>query len=128
MRPLGLAAACLGHVVDERAPRQNDWAAIVKPRIDPTPIALRRALRLALALGVSGSATVRAQQAFEVTIDATGSNKSMANALQYCGFTGRLVYVGITQAEVSFPHAPMMQRNRTLRAIGRRGRRAVRRT
>jgi threonine dehydrogenase-like Zn-dependent dehydrogenase len=45
-----------------------------------------------------------------VVIDATGSNKSMGAALQYCGFTGRLVYVGITQAEVSFPHAPILHR------------------
>ena len=46
----------------------------------------------------------------QVVIDATGSNQSMSNALAYCSFTGRLVYVGITQAEVSFPHAPMMHR------------------
>jgi 2-desacetyl-2-hydroxyethyl bacteriochlorophyllide A dehydrogenase len=46
----------------------------------------------------------------QVVIDATGSNKSMANALTFCGFTGRLVYVGITQQEVSFPHAPVMHR------------------
>ena len=46
----------------------------------------------------------------QVVIDATGSNKSMANALNYCGFTGRLVYVGITQAEISFPHAAIMHR------------------
>ncbi len=46
----------------------------------------------------------------QVVIDATGSNKSMANALNFCGFTGRLVYVGITQAEVTFPHAPVMHR------------------
>lgn len=46
----------------------------------------------------------------QVVIDATGSNKSMANALQYCSFTGRLVYVGITQAEVAFPHAPIVHR------------------
>lgn len=46
----------------------------------------------------------------QVVIDATGSNKSMGAALQYCGFTGRLVYVGITQAEVSFPHAPILHR------------------
>ena len=46
----------------------------------------------------------------QVVIDATGSNKSMGNALNYCGFTGRLVYVGITQAEVTFPHAPVMHR------------------
>ncbi len=46
----------------------------------------------------------------QVVIDATGSNKSMANALGYCAFTGRLVYVGITQQEVTFPHAPIMHR------------------
>ncbi len=46
----------------------------------------------------------------QVVIDATGSHQSMGAALQYCGFTGRLVYVGITQAEVSFPHAPVMHR------------------
>ncbi len=45
-----------------------------------------------------------------VVIDATGSNKSMSNALNYCGFAGRVVYVGITQAEITFPHAPVMHR------------------
>jgi alcohol dehydrogenase len=46
----------------------------------------------------------------QVVVDATGSNKSMADAMTYCGFTGRLVYVGITQADVAFPHAPVMHR------------------
>jgi alcohol dehydrogenase len=46
----------------------------------------------------------------QVVIDATGSNKSMANAMGFCSFTGRLVYVGITQQEVTFPHAPIMHR------------------
>jgi alcohol dehydrogenase len=46
----------------------------------------------------------------QVVIDATGSNKSMAGALACAGFTGRVVYVGITQQEVSFPHAPIMHR------------------
>jgi alcohol dehydrogenase len=46
----------------------------------------------------------------QVVVDATGSNKSMGAALNYCGFTGRLVYVGITQQEVAFPHAPVMHR------------------
>ena len=44
----------------------------------------------------------------EVVVDATGSNKSMSNALNYTGFAGRLVYVGITQQELSFPHALVM--------------------
>jgi alcohol dehydrogenase len=49
-------------------------------------------------------------QLADVVIDATGSNKSMAAGLAYCAFAGRLVYVGITQQEVSFLHAPIMHR------------------
>ncbi|MBU6402173.1 MAG: alcohol dehydrogenase catalytic domain-containing protein, partial [Verrucomicrobia bacterium] len=45
-----------------------------------------------------------------VVIDATGSNKSMSSALTYVAHTGKLVFVGITQAEVSFAHAPVMHR------------------
>ena len=46
----------------------------------------------------------------QVVIDATGSHQSMSQALGYCAFTGRLVFVGITQQEVAFPHAPIMHR------------------
>jgi len=46
----------------------------------------------------------------EVVIDATGSPASMAAALGFCAFGGRLVYVGITQEPVSFPHAPLLHR------------------
>lgn len=46
----------------------------------------------------------------EVVVDATGSNASMGEALAYAAFGGRIVFVGITQAEVSFPHAPVMHR------------------
>lgn len=46
----------------------------------------------------------------DLVIDATGSNKSMSHALSYAAFAGRVVYVGITQQEISFPHAPMMHR------------------
>lgn len=49
-------------------------------------------------------------QLADVVVDATGSNKSMANALNYCAFLGRLVYVGITQLEISFLHAPTLHR------------------
>lgn len=49
-------------------------------------------------------------QLADVAVDATGSNKSMGAALGYCAYAGRLVYVGITQAEVSFLHAPIMHR------------------
>ena len=46
----------------------------------------------------------------DVVVDATGSHASMSTALKYCGFGGRLVYVGITQQEIAFPHAPVMHR------------------
>ncbi|MFT5123638.1 MAG: 2-desacetyl-2-hydroxyethyl bacteriochlorophyllide A dehydrogenase [Kiritimatiellia bacterium] len=46
----------------------------------------------------------------DVVVDATGSNHSMANALNYCAFKGRVVYVGITQAELALPHAPALHR------------------
>jgi alcohol dehydrogenase len=49
-------------------------------------------------------------QLADVVIDATGSNRSMSHALNYCAFGGRLVYVGITQSELSFLHAPVMHR------------------
>jgi len=49
-------------------------------------------------------------QLADVVVDATGSNQSMSHALNYCAFGGRLVYVGITQEPVSFPHAPIMHR------------------
>ncbi|MDB6130261.1 MAG: Alcohol dehydrogenase GroES domain protein [Verrucomicrobiales bacterium] len=49
-------------------------------------------------------------QLADVVVDATGSNKSMSHALAYCTFAGRLVYVGITQSDLSFGHAPIMHR------------------
>lgn len=45
-----------------------------------------------------------------VVVDATGSAASMANALKFCSFGGRLVYVGITQSDVVLPHAPVLHR------------------
>jgi alcohol dehydrogenase len=46
----------------------------------------------------------------DVVVDATGSHVSMANALKLCSFGGRVVFVGITQAELVFPHAPVVHR------------------
>ena len=46
----------------------------------------------------------------DLVVDATGSAASMANALKLCSFGGRLVYVGITQSDLVFPHAPVMHR------------------
>ena len=62
---------------------------------------------------------VTAGRMADVVIDATGSNKSMGEALNYAAFTGRVVYVGITQQEITFPHAPVMHR-RELTLMGSR--------
>ena len=43
----------------------------------------------------------------------------MSNSLNYAAFAGRVVYVGITQQEVTFPHAPIMHR-RELTLMGSR--------
>ena len=58
-------------------------------------------------------------QLADIVIDATGSNKSMSHSLNYAAFAGRVVYVGITQQEVTFPHAPIMHR-RELTLMGSR--------
>ncbi len=55
-------------------------------------------------------AEITGGQLADVVVDATGSHKSMSAALGYCAFGGRLVYVGITQQELTFPHAPVMHR------------------
>ena len=34
----------------------------------------------------------------------------MARSLAFAAFGGRVVYVGITQADLAFPHAPVMHR------------------
>jgi alcohol dehydrogenase len=52
----------------------------------------------------------------QVVIDATGSNRSMSSALKFVGFTGRLVFVGITTEEVIFGHPLMHRREMTLLA------------
>jgi 2-desacetyl-2-hydroxyethyl bacteriochlorophyllide A dehydrogenase len=45
----------------------------------------------------------------DVVVDATGSAKSMSTAYQYVAFVGRLVWVGITNQELSFTQ-PLMHR------------------
>lgn len=55
-------------------------------------------------------ASITNGQLADVVIDATGSSSSMSHALDYCAYGGRLVYVGITQQELSFLHAPIMHR------------------
>jgi len=51
-----------------------------------------------------------------VVIDATGSPVSMSNAVNYLGYTGRLVYVGITTQEISFPHVELHRREASILA------------
>jgi threonine dehydrogenase-like Zn-dependent dehydrogenase len=55
---------------------------------------------------------------FAQVIDATGNAKSMSNAMSYCAFSGRLVFVGITQEALALPH-PLMHR-RELTVMGSR--------
>jgi 2-desacetyl-2-hydroxyethyl bacteriochlorophyllide A dehydrogenase len=49
-------------------------------------------------------------QLADVVVDATGSHQSMGDALGYAAIRGRIVYVGITQQNITFPHAPIMHR------------------
>jgi 2-desacetyl-2-hydroxyethyl bacteriochlorophyllide A dehydrogenase len=49
-------------------------------------------------------------QLADVVVDATGSHQSMSDALTYCAIRARVVFVGITQQNVTFPHAPIMHR------------------
>jgi alcohol dehydrogenase len=51
-----------------------------------------------------------------LVIDATGSAKAMSNAFNYVGHTGRLVFVGITTAEVSFADPLLHRREMTVLA------------
>lgn len=53
---------------------------------------------------------------YAVVTDATGSNKSMSDALAYVAHTGSLVYVGITTQEVSFVHPKLHKPEITLKA------------
>jgi 2-desacetyl-2-hydroxyethyl bacteriochlorophyllide A dehydrogenase len=51
-----------------------------------------------------------------LVVDATGSAKSMCNAFNYVGHTGRMVYVGIVTADVSFSDPLFHAREMTLYA------------
>ena len=51
-----------------------------------------------------------------VVFDATGSNRSMSEAVNYIAATGTLVYVGLTAGEVSFPHMAIHKPELTVRA------------
>jgi threonine dehydrogenase-like Zn-dependent dehydrogenase len=50
----------------------------------------------------------------DVVVDATGNLASMGGSLEYVGSTGRLVYVGLAQGEVSFSDPLFHRREMTL--------------
>ena len=50
------------------------------------------------------------QQRADLVIDATGNNRSMVRAFEFAAFAARIVYVGITQQNLEFPHAPFLHR------------------
>jgi len=52
----------------------------------------------------------------QVVVDATGSSRSMCEAYRYVGFTGRLVFLGITDREITFTQALMHRREMTFLA------------
>jgi alcohol dehydrogenase len=55
----------------------------------------------------------------DVIIDATGNHHSMVRAFEFAAFTGRIVYVGITQNKLEFAHSPIFHR-RELTLMGSR--------
>jgi 2-desacetyl-2-hydroxyethyl bacteriochlorophyllide A dehydrogenase len=59
---------------------------------------------------IAGLDTLTAGQGADVVIDATGNNKSMVRSMELAAFAGRVVFVGITQQNLEFPHAPFLHR------------------
>lgn len=54
--------------------------------------------------------SITSGQLADVIIDATGSPKSMSTCFEFAAFTGRVVYVGITTSDLTFPHATIFHR------------------
>jgi alcohol dehydrogenase len=52
----------------------------------------------------------------QVVVDATGSHQSMSQAYNFVGFTGRLVFLGISTQEISFAQPLMHRREMTFLA------------
>lgn len=132
-----LAIGC--HAVDRGAPRPGETALVIGAGpiglsvvqfakvsgarclvMDTNPARLRFC---AEALGVDGVVLAKGDGSEpaalaalaggslpEVVVDATGSGASMSGCLALAAHAGRVVYVGITQQELSFPHAPHLHR------------------
>jgi alcohol dehydrogenase len=84
---------------------------------------VRRAMGVKHTIAVRGDGSeltaftdITAGKLGNVVVDATGNNHSMSQALQYVGFAGRLVFVGITTEEIRFAHPLMHRREMTLLA------------
>jgi alcohol dehydrogenase len=55
-------------------------------------------------------AGLTAGQMADVIVDATGNSRSMARAMEFAAHGARVVFVGITQQNLEFPHAPVLHR------------------
>ena len=60
-----------------------------------------------------------------LVFDATGNPKSMCNAFNYVGHTGRLVFVGIVTDDVSFPDPLLHRREMTVLRLAQRAARRL---
>jgi 2-desacetyl-2-hydroxyethyl bacteriochlorophyllide A dehydrogenase len=86
---------------------------------DVSPLRLefaRKEMGVDATVVADGSEKKKLDGAFALVIDATGHAGSMSTALNYCGHSGRLVYVGITSGELQFGHALMHRREITMLA------------
>lgn len=107
--PIGLA--CLEFL------KRMDLKVVVMDRVDGRLEYCRQTLGLSWTLHVQPGQSPLADledmtggQLADVVIDATGSVESMSICFAFAAFTGRVVYVGITSREVSFPHASLFHR------------------
>lgn len=57
-----------------------------------------------------GIQTQSGAQLADLVIDATGSARSMSTCFERTDFGGRIVYVGVTNEDLQFPHAPVFHR------------------
>jgi len=110
-REVTLAGYCLGGLMAALYAAGRDDAAVRNLVLMATPIDFDE-------MGSMVAALREGRLSAEDLIDATGNVKSMSNAMNYCAFSGRLVFVGITQEALALPH-PLMHR-RELTVMGSR--------
>lgn len=109
--PIGLSVATFADlaggatVVADTDPARLRFAAGAAPRCEPLPADADLAERLAERTGGEMAAVV---------FDATGDAGSMARALQYVAQGGRLVFVGLVQADIPIADPEFHRREATL--------------